>query len=133
MTHLLIRIYVYANVFTIVFHQNCKIDYELIAEDQICTPERSGDILVSADTTIEYCAQYCRSVSNNFIYGKNNKARNCYCQAGTRETGRCVLKDYTDYDLYEYRYPGKINIQDREAQPIFRTQAIYYIIRKNIF
>ena len=76
-----------------------------MAKGQICKEERSGDLLVGY-TSIEYCAQLCKSLSNTFIYGKNERAGLCYCQAGTKETGRCLLTAYKTYDVYQYKYPG---------------------------
>ena len=76
--------------------------------------ERSGEVGVgtmhSDDTSLEYCAQYCKSVSNYFVYGRNNRVGDCYCQAGTRESGRCVLQDDANWDVYEYIYPGNYKI-----------------------
>merc|ERR1712198_834869 len=71
--------------------------YKLKAAGKVCMEERSGDVGVgtmkSDDTSLEKCAQYCKSVSNTFLYGRNNRAGDCYCQAGTRESGRCVLQE----------------------------------------
>ena len=96
-----------------------KIDYTLIAEGQVCDNERSRfdrreklyqypatDLKVAADyDEIDECAQYCKSISNRFIFGKSNKE--CYCHTGTREAGRCKLESNANFDLYEFRYPGK--------------------------
>ena len=92
-----------------------KIDYKLIAEGQVCLNERSRfernkasltDLKLAADyDEIDECAQYCKSISNRFIFGKSNKE--CYCHTGTREAGRCRLGANADFNLYEFRYPGK--------------------------
>ena len=87
----------------------------LIAEGQVCMNERSRfdrnkasvtDLKLTADyDEIEECAQYCKSISNRFSFGKSNKE--CYCHTGTREAGRCKLEPNSNLDLYEFRYPGK--------------------------
>ena len=92
-----------------------KIDYKLKAERKICQLERSGEVLANNvlgyDTmSLEFCAQYCKSVSNMFLFGRNSRVGDCYCQPGTRESGRCVLKDDEDWDVYEYIYPGNHKI-----------------------
>ena len=88
----------------------------LIAEGQVCMNERSRfdrnkasvtDLKLTAwyTDTKEECAQYCKSISNRFSFGKSNKE--CYCHTGTREAGRCKLESNANFDLYEFRYPGK--------------------------
>ena len=79
-----------------------------MAKGQRCKPERSKDLWggTPSKQSIEYCAQYCKSLANTFVYGKNGEATNCFCQAGTKETGRCVLQADENYDVYQYRYPG---------------------------
>lgn len=72
--------------------------------------ERSGNVRVGDDTSLEYCAQYCKSVSNTFLFERGSRVGYCYCQAGTRESGRCVLQNDEDYDVYEYIYPGNHKI-----------------------
>ena len=86
----------------------------LIAEGQVCMNERSRFDRDKASVTnlkanydeIEECAQYCKSISNRFAFGKSNKE--CYCHTGTREAGRCRLAPNADFNLYEFRYPGKL-------------------------
>ena len=92
-----------------------KIDYMLIAEGQVCMDERSRfdrnkysvtNLKLPADyDEIDECAQYCKSISNRFAFGKSNKQ--CYCHTGTREAGRCRLTPDAELNLYEFRYPGK--------------------------
>ena len=92
-----------------------KIDYMLIAEGQVCMDEGSRfdrnrayatNLKVSANyDEIEECAQYCKSISNRFAFGKSNKQ--CFCHTGTREAGRCRLTPDATLNLYEFRYPGK--------------------------
>ena len=92
-----------------------KIDYMLIAEGQVCESERSRFDRNKASYTaktcydcdeIEECAQYCKSISNRFVFDKSDKA--CHCQTQTREAGRCRLGSNSNYNLYEFRYPGKL-------------------------
>ena len=104
---------------TYILNLCLKIDYTLIAEGQVCDNERSRfdrreklyqypatDLKVAADyDEIDECAQYCKSISNRFIFGKSNKQ--CYCHTGTREAGRCKMEANPAFDLYEFRYPGK--------------------------
>ena len=93
-----------------------KIDYVLIAEGQVCLNERSRFDRNTASVTdlkpagnydeIDECAQYCKSISTMFVFGKSNKG--CHCQTQTREAGRCRLGSNSNYNLYEFRYPGKL-------------------------
>ena len=85
----------------------------LIAEGQRCKSERSRfdrdkssntDLKANYDE-IEECAQYCKSIANRFSFDKSNKE--CYCETGTREAGRCRLTPNANFNLYEFRYPGK--------------------------
>ena len=92
-----------------------QIDYVLIAEGQVCMEERSRfdrntdgatNLKLPADyDEIEECAQYCKSISNRFAFGN---WKECYCHTGTREAGRCRLTPNADFNLYEFRYPGKL-------------------------
>ena len=86
----------------------------LIAEGQVCEIEGSRfdrNKAAYAKTCddcdeIEECAQYCKSISNMFVFDKSNKL--CHCQTQAREAGRCRLASNSNYNLYEFRYPGKL-------------------------
>ena len=68
------------------------------------TSEANSDLKIEG-YVLQDCAQYCKSISNRFAFGFPNQ---CICQTGTRETGRCKLISNRMFNLYEFRYPGKI-------------------------
>jgi len=93
----------------LIYKPCLKADWVQIGKDKKCKPERSGWVEAPASaSSVEKCAQFCKSVSNNFYFKKPK----CYCQIGTRETGRCELIYYKGYDVYEFRYPGYILAQN---------------------
>ena len=78
-------------------------DFELVSEGKDC----SGDeVFATNANTVESCAQYCKSIATMFVYGKNSKENECYCQTNTRSTGLCEWIDETNWDLYGIKYPG---------------------------
>ena len=62
-----------------------------------------GGLLVGADKTFDFCAQYCKSISNKFSF---NQQGSCYCETSTRDEGRCEVEERADYNLYEINYAG---------------------------
>ena len=88
-----------------LFRCHIITDYRLISEGQKCSTVDSHDSSVGkvSGNPIGGCAQYCRSVANKFSI---DDVKNCNCHLGTRQSGRCVLTEAQDVDLYEIVYPG---------------------------